>query len=39
MRTSLDPQLYGELVREAKPHLIETEEDYEATLELGSYCC
>jgi HTH-type transcriptional regulator/antitoxin HigA len=36
MTTSIDPQLYGELVREAKPRLIATEEENEATLETIS---
>jgi HTH-type transcriptional regulator/antitoxin HigA len=34
--TAIDQQLYGELVREAKPHVIATEEDNEAALEMIS---
>jgi HTH-type transcriptional regulator/antitoxin HigA len=35
-RTAIDPQLYGELVRDAKPHVITNEEDNVATLEVIS---
>jgi HTH-type transcriptional regulator/antitoxin HigA len=36
MSTMIDPQIYGELIREAKPRVITSEQDNEAALDMIS---